>query len=73
MNIQEKLVVRTEAEQSQVQFIDLKAQQAVVKDQIDRVPEPRSHETYFDLRTARRAARENIRERRSNAPRALNK
>ncbi len=35
MNIREKLIVRTEVCESQVQFIDLKAQQAVVKDQID--------------------------------------
>lgn len=35
MNIQEKLIVRTEARESQVQFIDLKTQQAAIKDQVD--------------------------------------
>lgn len=35
MNIQERLIARTEVEQATVQFIDLKAQQAMIKDQVD--------------------------------------
>ena len=35
MNVQEKLIVRTEVDQSEIAFIDLKAQQAVLKDRID--------------------------------------
>lgn len=35
MNVQEKLIVRTEVEQSEIAFIDLKAQQARIKDRVD--------------------------------------